>query len=334
MNLIGVDGGASSTRCLISNHQGEILAFAVGEPSSHPYTEESRKQLQQGLRSAIIAAMEQLPEEEATRCDAICLGFAGILLGSTGERQHHLIRSFLDPLVSYRDISIRNDMEIALKGASVSGQGVVVYAGTGSHAYGTDNQGRWANAGGWGYLFGDDGAGFHIGRSVLRAVFRAYDDPQFSTTLTERLLERFNTQDLQEIHAHLFRADKSVVPLVASLSRLASEAAAEGDIVAIKILEQAGRDLAMMSIRVIRKLGVESKPVEVYPAGGVFSANRRLKEQFEETLTRQVPYAHILGARFPPVFGALLFSMEQAAVVIRPEILARFASAPRDRRIG
>jgi len=332
--LIGVDGGASSTRCLVSNHQGEILAFAVGKPSSHPYTEESCKQLQQGLRSAIIPALEQLPRGKATRCDAMCLGLTGIFFGPTGEKQHHLIRSFLDALVSYRDISIRNDMEIALKGASVSGQGVVVYAGTGSHAYGTDEQGRWANAGGWGYLFGDDGAGFHIGRAVLRAVFRAHDDPRFTTALTKRLFERFDTQDPQEIRAHLFRAEKSVVPLVASLSRLASEAAAEGDIAAIKILEQAGRDLSIIAIRVIRKLGVESEPVEVYPVGGVFSANRRLKEQFEETLTRQVPDAHILSPRFSPVFGALLFSMEQAGVVIGPEILTRFASAQRDRSIG
>ena len=46
--------------------------------------------------------------------------------------------------------------------------GVVIIAGTGSIAYGHNGQGQAARAGGWGYVLGDEGSGYWIGRHALR----------------------------------------------------------------------------------------------------------------------------------------------------------------------
>ena len=53
--------------------------------------------------------------------------------------------------------------------------GVVLIAGTGSIAYGVNHDGFAARAGGWGYVLGDEGSGYWIGRQALAAVVREAD---------------------------------------------------------------------------------------------------------------------------------------------------------------
>ena len=51
----------------------------------------------------------------------------------------------------------------------------MVIAGTGSIAYGRNDRNQAARAGGWGYMLGDEGSGYWIGRAALRAVLRESD---------------------------------------------------------------------------------------------------------------------------------------------------------------
>src|SRR5262249_7281093 len=53
--------------------------------------------------------------------------------------------------------------------------GVVLIGGTGSVAYGRNAAGCAARAGGWGYLAGDEGSAYWIGRESLTAVALALD---------------------------------------------------------------------------------------------------------------------------------------------------------------
>src|SRR5207247_7094150 len=62
------------------------------------------------------------------------------------------------------------DLEIAWAGGLAARAGVVLVGGTGSVAYGRNAAGRGARAGGWGYLAGDEGSAYWIGREALAAV--------------------------------------------------------------------------------------------------------------------------------------------------------------------
>ncbi len=71
-----------------------------------------------------------------------------------------------------RRVRVMSDAEAAYRGALGDRAGVVLLAGTGSIALGRDTRGRWARAGGWGPLLGDEGSAFWIGREWLRATLR------------------------------------------------------------------------------------------------------------------------------------------------------------------
>ena len=67
-------------------------------------------------------------------------------------------------------VVVVNDALVALEAAIPGGPGVVIISGTGSIAYGRNAAGEAARAGGWGYVLGDEGSGYWIGRAALRAV--------------------------------------------------------------------------------------------------------------------------------------------------------------------
>ena len=69
-----------------------------------------------------------------------------------------------------RQVAVIPDVEAAYLGALGDHAGVLVLAGTGSMALGRDGRGRYARAGGWGPLLGDEGSAFWIGREWLRAT--------------------------------------------------------------------------------------------------------------------------------------------------------------------
>ena len=85
-------------------------------------------------------------------------------------------------------VKIVNDAEILLAAGSPTGPKLAMVCGTGSIVYGRTTTGELIRAGGWGYLFGDEGSGYAIGVAALRAVMQAYDGRGPSTLLTGLVL--------------------------------------------------------------------------------------------------------------------------------------------------
>src|SRR5207244_5439169 len=91
-------------------------------------------------------------------------------------------------------ILVVNDALIALQAGVGHDPGIVIVSGTGSIAYGRNGRGEASRAGGWGYVLGDEGSGYWIGRLALRAVVRHADGRGRSTSLTPRLLAHFGAE--------------------------------------------------------------------------------------------------------------------------------------------
>ena len=68
---------------------------------------------------------------------------------------------------------IVHDTQLILAAADVQ-DGIALISGTGSVAWGRTPDGRTARAGGWGYLLGDEGSGYWVGRQAVR---HALSDP-------------------------------------------------------------------------------------------------------------------------------------------------------------
>jgi N-acetylglucosamine kinase-like BadF-type ATPase len=209
------------------------------------------------------------------------LGLAGLRSGADADRIAALLRDRTGARVAVGD-----DTDAALAGAFRGGPGIVVIAGTGSGAAGRDAAGRTVRVGGHGYLLGDEGGGYWIGRQAVSAALRAADGTGPPTALTELVRRAFDSLTGAEQQVHSRPTDRGLlarlVPVVtaAAVGRVPPAAGPApsgtapagpgpgpaGDPVAARILDEAAGHLVALATAVRDRLG----PLPVAGVGGVF----------------------------------------------------------------
>jgi N-acetylglucosamine kinase-like BadF-type ATPase len=283
---LGVDGGQSSTTALIGDETGRVVGFGRGGPCNHVGAAEGRAKFLGAVGGCVRSACEQaaLP---AASFEAACLGFSG---GPADKEP--LVREF----VSAPLLKVTHDALIALSGAAAGEPGLITIAGTGSIAFGRGADGSIARAGGWGYIFGDEGGGFDITRQALRAALRYEEGWGAPTTLRERLLADTGARDADEL-LHWFYTTDYPRSRVATFSKVVDQAANEGDAVAQQVLDQAAHALAGLAASVRGRLFRPGEPACVSYIGGVFRSERLL-QRFRMLIELEE------GNRFgPPAYG-------------------------------
>lgn len=318
--FLGVDGGATSTACALCDTDGRVLGVGRGGASNHILAPGGEARARMAVEAALAAA------EAAAGLRGV--EFASAYFGMTGiNRDTEQARAFarvVSSLLSAQIMQIDNDASAALAGALGCRPGAVVIAGTGSVAFGRDPSGREARAGGWGYLFGDEGSGFTIGLAGVRAALRARDGTGPPTVLESQIPARFG-RSLGEIPI-LFYEGRVQRPAIAALAPVVTDAAAAGDPVAASLVAEAARGLAAAAAAVMMRLTWPDGTVPLAPVGGVFNAGRVILDPLKAALTARVPGAVLVPPRFAPAVGALLLAWQAAGVAHTPERLALLAA--------
>ena len=152
--------------------------------------------------------------------------FAAACLGLSGGP--HDKEALVREMIAAEHYRITNDAVIALLGATAGEPGVIAIAGTGSIAYGRNAEGRTARAGGWGYVFGDEGGAFDLVRQAVRASLRKEEGWGHATALREALLEATGASDMNDL-LHRFYTPAYPRARIASYAVLVDEAARNGD---------------------------------------------------------------------------------------------------------
>jgi Predicted N-acetylglucosamine kinase len=272
--ILGVDGGGTKTLALLGDLDGNVLARGVSGPSN--YNAVGFDAACSTLESAIRMAQKDYPGE----ISALCLGLAGAGRKEDIELfEHWVVDKF--PKTAVKVVS---DAEILLMADAQSGPALVLICGTGSIVYGRTTSGELIRAGGWGYLFGDEGSGYAIGVAALREVMRAYDGRGAETLLSALVLKHYGLHTPSELVRTIYGSE-SPRSLIAALSDLVEQAARQGDSVAIAILEESSRELARAIAAVYPKLGAPTVPLIV--TGGTILQGRYLRGAFDRACQTQ-----------------------------------------------
>lgn len=273
---LGIDGGQSSTTALIGDETGRVLGVGRGGPSNHAAAGEGRRKfvaaIADSLSDCLKGAAAAAGVSEPVVFEAACLGLSG-----GPDDKEALAREMLRA----DRYLITHDAHIALAGATGGEPGIIVIAGTGSMVFGRNAAGLTARAGGWGYVFGDEGGAFDLVRQALRAILRNEEGWGPPTMLRAALLEA-QTTGARDAHELMHRLYTEEYPRdrVAGWAHLVDQAARAGDAVACDILGSAAQALATMTAAVRTQLfGSGEHPVDVRYSGGVFHSDP-LRERF------------------------------------------------------
>jgi N-acetylglucosamine kinase len=311
--VAGVDGGATKTLCLVADLEGHILG--AGSAGSSNYHNVGVEQAGGAIRSAVSQARRMAG---GGRIRVLCAGLAGLDSPYDNEVLNRMVEGLG---LAERNVVVHDSL-IALYGATGGRPGVMVNAGTGTCGAGMNSRGEICRVSGWGHIFGDEGSAYWIGIEAVRAAAKAHDGRGPQTRLTQLLLEHFKVRDVRDL-VPIFYIRGLKVEEVAALAPLVHRACLEGDRVALRIMEEAARELGEVALAAIHRLGMERERVEVATVGGVFESGPCIMEPFRRSILEQVPQAVFIERRFEPAVGALLIAYKWAGIEISGELLSR-----------
>lgn len=313
--FVGIDLGGSGTRAALADARGAVLAIGRG-PSGLVGGTGGGRQLTRALNAAlapITARVGPSPVE-------VFAGTRGLSIAGRRER----LELELNSRFPQATIQVSNDAHIGLWGALAGQPGVAVIAGAGSIALARTQDGREGRAGGWGYLLGDEGSGYWIGREALGAYLRTLERCTTVSTLAGLVQKTTRASTVVDTLGWLYRGSDQVARL-AALAPLVSQAAHGGDRDAIQILESAGAALAELASTAVRQVFASPEAIEVVTIGGVWSAGPSLHKAFNAALSNLLPQARRVKPRLPPVGGSLLLAMGADKFQVEVSVVERLS---------
>jgi N-acetylglucosamine kinase-like BadF-type ATPase len=225
----------------------------------------------------------------------VCIGMSGASLPDTVSWAQETVRE----IVPRATIYVAGDHLIAHRAAFGTAHGVLVVAGTGSIAFGRNQEGETARAGGWGPAISEEGSAFWVGREAVSATLRSYDHG-VKNGLLPVIAEMWNVAPEEVV-----RLANSSEPRFAELAGAVSSAAERGDPTALEITERAGAALAQIAGAVIQRLWPNGGVVPVALAGGVLQNSGIVRQAFRSAVKEKYPHAAVSFAFVRPVMGAL-----------------------------
>lgn len=223
--VVGADVGGTSSRVAVADLDGRVLAWGTGGPGNpHSVGVE-------GSAREIRAVMDRVLGPLDGRVVRVVIGLAG---GSRAAADPGFLRAAVTAQVD-APAALVSDLSVAFASATPADRGLVLVAGTGSVA-GEVVEGRLvAQRDGWGWLLGDQGSGFWIGRAAVRATLESLQRGRPLGPLEQAVLEFSAAGD----YLDLVGASYAAAPTwLASFAPLVSRHAAN-DPVAVQIAEQA-----------------------------------------------------------------------------------------------
>jgi glucosamine kinase len=292
---LGLDGGGTGARWRLANADGRILGEgALGPLTGHIFDAATRSAAQEAI-TALLAAVQA-----AGKPARICAGITGL---STGSETAELMATWLAGAFRLppNAVQVVDDMRIAYRAAFQPGEGILVYAGTGSVAIHLAEDGTTVRAGGHGYLIDDAGGGYWIGRQALAALMRAEDEGRDPGALGQEIGASVGGLEWEQVRRYVYGGGRAAV---AALVPAVAKAAARDDSVANAILSSAGEELGRLARVLLTRLG-RDQPVAL--AGGATRASPLIFSHFRTSLPRDAVLRQVTQ---PPVEVAARLAAE------------------------
>ncbi len=230
--LIGVDGGGTGTRIIITDKEFNILASAHGPASA----------LGQGIEKAWNAILDTISRAFFYgNLKVPMLSECAIGLGLSGANNVIWKNEFYLRNPGFKHILVDTDGSTTLLGAHQGRPGVIVAVGTGSVGMILKKSGEKQDVSGWGFPAGDEASGAWLGLRASGLTQKTLDGRSDKGKLSELVLD-FCGGNPQSFLEWLGNANQNTF---AKLAPLVFEAANE-DIEAKTLLIKAGNEIELM----------------------------------------------------------------------------------------
>lgn len=277
---LGIDAGGTATRWRLVDQQAKCVAQGSLEPlTGHLFSPEAEERARR-----IIAELGRAVAQTGKPI-GIVAGITGLTRDTPAEATMRNLFAEAFQLDESR-IFVAEDMWIAYLSYFALGEGILVYSGTGSIGYYLSETKDVIRVGGRGNLIDDGGSGFWIAREALKAILRteeASPGEGWSMTLGQCLAQALGGTEWNTVRSFVYGGDRGKI---GSLARTVGDAAHKQDDMALRILREAGEELARLANCLIKRLG----PRPVALVGGSSRLHPIVAEAFQGDLVAKVEF--------------------------------------------
>lgn len=295
---IGIDGGGTKTTAVIGDESGHLLAVAKG--SSGNLTAISTEQ----LYTLINELINQLLIKTGVAFTDVETVFTAMAGADRQAEQQKIYDAFKQSPVLEK-LKIQSDIHAALAAGTWGREGTLLIAGTGAIIFGYEQQ-KTFRVGGWGYLLGDEGSGYHLGKLAIRSVLKAHDDKRPLKPFQEKILCHFNVLSPDQLITKVYGSTNPVTA-ISSVSRIVLDAFTE-DLLA-KSMVSAVQEALLELIESAYSRIDRTKPVVLH--GGLF-LNNIFFEEFIVRFSSRFPDLIALKPTIPGTVGAYLLALQES----------------------
>ena len=295
IRVLGVDGGQSGTRLRDSDGR-EAAAAGVSRLEGDTVL---------ALADAVTAAWRL---GEFDRVDRAVLGLTTAPADAAAADR---LCALVSDTTGASEVWLADDAVTSHAGALSLGWGVSVVAGTGVACLALPVAGDARIVGGHGFLLGDEGGGFWIGRRALAAILRAREGRDLqgehaSDGLVRAAENRFGP--LEEIPARLHTIERPV-DAIAAFAQDVLEACDGDDHVAVEVVDDAAAELVLLVAAASRSAGADRVTVPLALGGRLLTHGTPLRRRLDLELGRAHLAVSSRTADRSPVEGAVMLGL-------------------------
>jgi N-acetylglucosamine kinase-like BadF-type ATPase len=304
--LLAVDGGGSKLDAALLRKDGSVIG--AGRVPAIPYERTGdgafHAQIDEAVRTACRDAGIDPDRQPVAGLGVFCL--AGADLPMDDRR----ITTGLGSSGWSGELVLRNDTFAVLRAGTERTWGVGVVCGFGTNCTAVAPDGRTYRLPAIGPISGDWGGAQELGGLALWHAIRAEDGRGPTTAFRRSIPTYFGMRRPRQVMEALY-LERISEDRLAELAPVVFREAADGDAVALDLVDRQADEIALMAGAAIRKLRMRDLDVEVVLGGGIFrNAWTPFFARIEAGLHTVAPAARIERLKSPPVAGAAMLGLD------------------------
>ena len=272
--LIGVDGGGTKTKLIITNGKGKILSHTITGPSNITRSiDQAWKSITKGIEYLIKDYNIDIKNAEFK----LGLGVAG---AEYNEVKSDFLKIKNDYIPYINNITLESDAHAACLGIHKGKPGAIIIVGTGTQGYQIEQDFSTTKIACWGSPVDDQGGGAWIGLEAIRHTFKCIDGRKNPGLMSGLIFSKFNNT----LDDFVIWANKASTSEYASLTKEVIQAATHKDPAAINLLERSAKEIEL----IIKTLKNKQKSKTPYPLSIIGGMTQFIAPYLNKDITSRV----------------------------------------------
>ena len=299
MIFLGIDAGGSKTTAVVSDLNGEQIRTARGAPGAISAIGVN------GVNLLITDLLKELDLNGALdRLQSATFGFSGVGRANVREKVEEEIKN-----IGFHNFKVITDGELLHYAAFKENDGILLEAGTGAVCISRKNN-VFTQIGGWGFLLGDDGGGYQIGRHAIRNILAENDNDLPVSKFSKEIMNFYGVVKREELINIVYSTD-SVQKIISSSALVVCRLAEKGDIDALTIAEDAATHLFAMFQAALEKFASDDL-LKVAYAGSILNKESHVLDLFNNKLENIGYNFEFVDISIEPAAAGVLYAVNSS----------------------